>query len=371
VIELVWMNRAATLGALAMLVTACSSESDATPPSCEATAERPYVVTADWLNGSLTLLSMARLVDPNCSAQDAIVGRVDLSGHPPGPLELEIAPDGRTAVVSVGAGFFDSITVTTEEIPAGRELLIVDLETAEILHQIDTPDAPMGLAISPDGSTAYSANFGGGSGRTMSIVDIASGSVEHVDVGRSPEQVALNSDGTLGIINNAEEGGVRVFETSDAAGSQSALMTGSDPSDITFIDDTTALVTNSVSFDYALIDVSDMAAPTVIETQPFGTGIPYGATLLPDGQRVLATTFLSAATLVEIDVASRPTRILRTFPLAGGSFPLNAAVDPSGRYAFVAHAADRVLSVVDLDSGAVRGVSWLTRGGPTYAVVAP
>jgi len=94
------------------------------------------VVTADWLNQSLTLLDYDKLIDGQSDAAAAIVGSIDLSSWEPGPVEVEITPDGKTAIVSVGPAFFDGDGVTnmligSPEVPPGGALLIVDLASGE------------------------------------------------------------------------------------------------------------------------------------------------------------------------------------------------------------------------------------------------
>lgn len=359
-----------TLGLLAL--AACSA--DDTVPICESHIDGAEVVTADWLNGTLTRLSLSRLVDPACTAADAIVASIDLTSHPPGPLELEITPDGRRAVVATGPGFFEALTIVPDPIPPGGELLVVDLESGELEHALTLSAAPMGIAISPDGATAYVACFGSEAspGSTLGIVDLASGTLTaEIDVGMRPEQVALDAAGTLGIVNTDGEQAIRLFETADVAGTLGpTLMTGADPSDVVFIDgEATALVTNSMSFTYSLVDASDAASPAIIEESAVPGGILYGASLVPGTKRVLLPVFLARATMVMVDAGTRPSTVLGHYELPGGSFPLTAAVSRDGRHAFVAHAKDHVLSVVDLDSGEARGVSWLSRGGPTYAAL--
>ena len=46
------------------------------------------VVTADWLNQSLTLLDYDKLVDGQSDARAATVGTIDLSDWEPGPIEV-------------------------------------------------------------------------------------------------------------------------------------------------------------------------------------------------------------------------------------------------------------------------------------------
>ncbi len=57
--------------------------------------------------------------------------------------------------------------------------------------------------------------------------------------------------------------------------------------------------------------------------------------------------------------------------LPGGPFPLGAAVDSTDSFAFVTHVEDKKLSIIDVESGAMRAVSWLEGVGPTYVAVVP
>ncbi len=236
------------------------------------------VVTADWLNQSLTLFDYDKLIDGQSDASQAIVDTIDLSDWEPGPIELEITPDGKTAVVSVGPAFFDSLSglLGDPEIPPGGTLLIVDLETGTA-DEIQTEDVPLGIAISPDGRRAYTANYGTADARgdTLSVIDIPGRQlIADVQVGSGPEQVALSPDGTLGIVNVVSGGGIRIFQTSDVAGTLSEVLeTGSDPSDVSFLDgNDRAVVANSFGFDVTLVDTSNPSSPSVIESVPVGVG---------------------------------------------------------------------------------------------------
>ncbi|MBW2225562.1 MAG: YncE family protein [Deltaproteobacteria bacterium] len=228
--------------------------------------ETRLVVTADWLSRSLTLLDYDKLVDGQSDGPSAVVDTIDLSDWEPGPIEVEVTPDGKTAVVSVGPAFFDSgvtnMLIGSPEVPPGGTLLVVDLESGDAT-EIEISDVPLGIAISPDGTRAYTANYGtqDESGSTMSVIDLTTLEViEEIRFGGRPEQVALSPDGTLGVINVAGgSGGVHVFETADVEGTMSSLVpTGNDPSDVTFFGDNTRVaVANSFGLDVALVDTSD------------------------------------------------------------------------------------------------------------------
>ena len=359
------------------LVLGCGDETSApTPPDPCAGDEGRLLVTADWLNQGLSLLSEPRLL-AGCAADTAVVGRIDLAGFPPGPLQIEIAQDGRTAVVSSGPGFFEGeggALVGSPEVPPGGNLLVVDLLDRVVVHTITTTHVPMGIAITPDGATAFTANFGRSDapGDTLSVIDLVAGiEREAVVVGARPEQVALSDDGRLGIVNLAGDDTARIFETGDPSGTLSApIPTGSDPSDVVFVG-ARALVTNSAGLSYTLIDVTDPSAPTGSAPQELPAAIPYAATRVPGREEVLVSAILGSTKLFRVDMSGAATAVTATIELEGGAFPLGVAVDPSGEHAFVAHPTDHVLSIVDLDSATVRSVAWLSEPGPTYVAVQP
>ncbi len=346
---------------------------------CEASDAPRLVITADWLNQSLTLLDYDRLTDGASDGEACIVRRIDLSDWEPGPIELEITPDGKTAVVAVGPAFFDNEFISTlvgsPEIPSGGTLLIVDLDSGDAT-EVATEDIPLGIAISADGAIAYTANYGTADapGDTLSVIDIVRKVVvKELTVGDRPEQVALSPDGTLGVVNIAGGGGgIRVFEIADVEGTLSPLVpTGNDPSDVTFLDDETrVVVANSLSFDVTLVDTSDPRSPSVIDRFAYAAGAPYGVTYMPSRGQILAPAgtgsyLVTIARNGDLLVPSEPAAI------PGGPFVLTAAVDRTDSFAFVAHAADKKLSVIDLESGAVRAISWLDGAGPSYVAVQP
>lgn len=161
-----------------------------------------------------------------------------------------------------------------------------------------------------------------------------------------------------------------MFETADPEGTLSPLVpTGDDPSDVTFLDgNTRVVVANSFSADVTLVDTSDPSAPFVIDNFDIAGGIPYGVTYMPSRDRILAPTG-APATLVTIDVEGGLLIPSAPVMLPGGPFPLTAAVDGTDSFAFVAHATDKKLSIIDVESGAMRAVTWLEGVGPTYVAV--
>src|SRR5690606_20232450 len=107
------------------------------------------------------------------------------------PIEVELTPDGSRAIVAVGPGFFAGSGATLvglepDEVPVGGALLIVEIDSGTILAELATAHYPLGIAIAPDGTRAWTANFGGNgqSGTTMSIIDLdRMAIVEELEIG--------------------------------------------------------------------------------------------------------------------------------------------------------------------------------------------
>lgn len=365
-----------------------SSGSGAGSSSSSGTELPPFparvVVTADWLNRSLTVFDYARLIDGTSSAEEARWATIDLAEFAPGPLEVELTPDGRTAVVSVGPGFLaggvGQLFLGHIDVPAGGSLLIVDLPSRAVRATVPTTHVPMGIAITPDGARAFTANFGqeSESGHTISVVDIAQGTViEEVTVTGQPEQIALRGDGSLGIVAIDDDATVRTFDPADITGTLSSPVSpAGDPSGVALVDGiSVGVVADSLNpLGYSTIDVSDPLAPKIVDTVSKDFGVPYAAARIPGTTHVLLGGATGApANLLRVDVAASPPVEIETIPLANGrgGFALGVAIDHEAAHAFVAVPGDNSLQVVDLQAKTARSLKWLSTTGPTYAAVAP
>jgi DNA-binding beta-propeller fold protein YncE len=369
--------------AVPLALAGCGSPAEPIKPGDPPFPTR-VVVTADWLNRSLTVFDYARLVDGAASVAEARWATIDLAAYPPGPLEVELTPDGRTAVVSVGPGFFGgsvgALFLGQIDVPAGGSLLLVDLPSRSVRAKIATAQVPMGIAITPDGSRAFTANFGqeGEPGHTISVIDLAKGTiVDEVTVAGQPEQIALRGDGSLGIVAIDGEATVRTFDPADLAHTlSSAVSPAGDPSGVALVDEThLGVVADSLGpLGYSVIDVSNPLSPQIVDTVSKDFGVPYAATRIPGTKHVLLGGATGApASLLRVDLGATPAVEVDTIPLsnARGGFALGAAVDREGRHAFVAVPGDNSLQVVDLEAKAARSLKWLPATGPTYAAVAP
>ncbi len=364
---------------LAALAVGCGSKpDDAAPAVCPAFGAR-RVVTADWLNRSLTLLDYGRAVSAACTVDSAIVGKVDLAAYPPGPIELALSGDGKRALVAVGPGSV-AMFLTDQPVPAGGALLIVDLDARKVTAEVKTSAIAEGVAVSPDGKTGWAALFGDSAapGGSIAKIDLASAAVTETKVFGRPKQIAVSADGSLGIVSLADNGTVRIFDTSDVPGTIGApITTGADPSGAAFVGPTgiTAVVANALSFDYAVLDVEGTSGKLRAKGSLGALASPYGVAAIPSkipGKHLaIVTSFVPTARLHVIDTVAAPATPQLPIELEGGAYPLAVAVDREGAFAFVAHGRDHALSVVDLQTRTARTLRWLAAAGPTYVAVGP
>lgn len=111
------------------------------------------------------------------------------------PTDVVFAPDGRSAlVVGQGAGKLIRLTVDGDKVAVGDLAVEVGVQ-------------PYGAVFSPDGRFVYNTNLGGRARPagetpppgprigTVSAVDLATGAVASVEVGQTPELVAMAPDG--------------------------------------------------------------------------------------------------------------------------------------------------------------------------------
>jgi YVTN family beta-propeller protein len=102
---------------------------------------------------------------------------------------------------------------------------------------------PWGVAVSPDGSTAYVTNFDAG---TVAVIAVASGTVTStIPAGPNPNAVAFTPDGSTAYVTNIYFGTVTVIDVASGI-IASTIPVGPDPENVAFTPDgSTAYVTNS------------------------------------------------------------------------------------------------------------------------------
>ena len=194
---------------------------------------------------------------------------------------------------------------------------------------------------------------------------------EEVQVGPNPEQIDLSGDGTLGIINTAGDGSIRVFETANPSATLSPpLFVSDDPSWVLFLDDgmDRAVSINSLGPPgYSLIDVGDPAAPVVLDTVSV-MGVAYAAAPGRTPNEIVLSVYAGVSTTLQIfDVDTGEVVDQIDVPAAG--FAMGLAFDPIDEIALVPLPGANTLVVADFKTGDHQLIDWQTEIGPTYVTL--
>jgi DNA-binding beta-propeller fold protein YncE len=252
--------------------------------------------------------------------------------------------------------------------PAGNSVAVVDVIRSQVIAVIATGTAskPTGVAVSPDGSTAWVTNY---APSTISVIDLDSlALVGEIAVPRQPEEIAVSADGSLLLVPS--DGGT-VSTVASASGQLGTVATGgNDPSGVAFSPDAaTGYVTNSFvdpslgeNGTLTVLDLSTPAAPRVGATVAEGIGpTPYDVDVAPDGGLAVVTNLhvlfeplsIGEGSISLVDLTAAPPRVLTT--IAVGTAPIHAAITGGGAVALVGNGLSGSVSVVDLVAQTVSG----------------
>jgi YVTN family beta-propeller protein len=226
-----------------------------------------------------------------------------------GARGIAITPDGGTAYV---VNRFDH-TVTP-----------VDLETGTPGTPIPVGDQPGAVALTPDGETAYVANDASGSVTPIDTATATPG--PPIGVGGSPRGVAITPDGATAYVVLVNRNTVTPIDT--ATNTPGApIPVGVVPSGIAITPDGgTAYVANISSHDVTPIDTSKNTAGAPI---PVGTS-PLGIAITPDGATAYVTNTNSNSVTPIATSTNTPGA-----PITVGNFPTAVAIAPNGATAYV------------------------------------
>ncbi|MBI3782799.1 MAG: YncE family protein [Deltaproteobacteria bacterium] len=211
---------------------------------------------------------------------------------------IAVSPDGTTAYVGNYAGAvagIDSGSVT-----------VINTITNTVVTSIPVPGNGFGIAVTPNGSKAYVANWN--TPPTVSVIDTATKAlIRTIPVTNGPFEVAITPDGTRAYVSASP------------------------------------------------VAVIDTATDSVVATVAVGD-TPRGLAISPDGARAYVANY-STTTVSIIDTASN--LVIGTIPLDGADYPNQGMViTPDGSRLFVTSGNDvvapgRGISVVDTASNAL------------------
>jgi YVTN family beta-propeller protein len=233
---------------------------------------------------------------------DSIVASIPV---PSNPLQVQVTPDGRWAIVTSydqGISFIDTNTNTVAKIiqtdnatfPSGiaispdgsyalvtsyidvnPALLVVDIQSQTIIDRIPLDDQyPQSVFLNPDGTLAWvTYPFD----NRVEVIDVMTGVVSAALLAEQPIDVVFNPTGTVAYISNASSGSVRVVNTGNYSLIKE-IPTGAGASDLLLTEAGDFLVVNN--FGSNSLSVIDTAALKVVSTTPT-SGQPVSLVLSP------------------------------------------------------------------------------------------
>jgi YVTN family beta-propeller protein len=226
---------------------------------------------------------------------------------------------------------------------------------------------PGGIAITPDGSKVYVANFGGGSAGWVSVISTASNTVTKSITSPflDPNLIAITPDGTKAYVSDFSSYFVRVIDTSTDTVTASAPA-GLEPQGVAVTPDGKHVYFANAYPYPSSVSVIDTSTNTVTAGPIPVANYPIGVAISPDGSTAYVADFLAASVSV-IDTASNTVGT----PITVGSGPVIPAVTPDGSKVFVGNQYSSTVSVINTATHAVATITDASFNGPYGITIQP
>lgn len=281
-----------------------------------------------------------------------------LAQHPSGKYLYAVNEHG-------GAGTFSTGTVSAFEIGKKGALTLLNTQSSE-------GDAPCHLAVAPDGSVLYVANYMGGNFAVINLnADGSLGDVkqviEHQGSGPNTERQEAPHGHYIGCAPDGKSVWTCDLGTDEVqhyAVNENGELTlqktiktqaGGGPRHLHFSPSGNFIyVLNELTATVQVFDFQGVEQQTVSMLPTSYSGQKSGAALRihPSGKFIYASNRNEHHSIVGYRI-DKKTELLETigyFP-TGGKTPRDFAVDPSGRFLIVAHQDDSNLTVFSIDQG--------------------
>ncbi|HET7017027.1 MAG TPA: serine/threonine-protein kinase [Streptosporangiaceae bacterium] len=286
------------------------------------------------------------------SAGTGTVTPIDVAtGHAGTPIRvgdgadaIAITPDGKTAfVANYGSN------------GSGNTVIPIDVATGHAGSPIRVGNGPDAIAITPDGRTAYVANYGNqdGNGDTMTPIDVATGRAgTPIKVGNGPWAIAITPDGKTAFVANygANNGNTvtPIDVTTGRAGTPIRVGDGPDGIAIT-PDGETVYVASHGSSGSGTVTPVDVATGRTGTPIKVGAG-PWGIAITPDGKTAYVANYGTSGgghTVTPIDAATGHAGA----PIQVGKGPVAIAITPDGKTAYVTNYGGGTVTPIDVATG--------------------
>jgi YVTN family beta-propeller protein len=243
-------------------------------------------------------------------------------------------------------------------------VFVVDQSTASVVGTIPVGDQPVGVAFSPDGTSAYVANFGSG----VSVIETATHSVvATITLGGFPEDVAVSRDGSRVYVSNATANTVTVIETA-SNGVVATIPVGAAPGALAVTPDGAFVYVSARNG--GAVQVIATSTNTIVGSIAFPFN-PGDLAMSPDGSTVYVLSGPFRSELAVVETSSNTVTRTITLAISGESL-LAVGVSPDGSVVYVTRQANNApggeVLLVDAGTGAVLGSAQLGYGPQDVAV---
>ena len=269
------------------------------------------------------------------------------SGAFKGPLGIAVTPDGTTALVTNSLS--DTVTPIT-----------ISTTPARIGQPIRVGSGPAAVAITPNGNVAYVTNFNSNTVTPINLRTKPPTPERAIAVGPGPWSVAASPDGKYVVVSNSESDSVSIITV--ATRSVTTLHVGARPQAIAIAPNgNTAYVANGDS----ITPINLRAKPATLES-PIVMGVSsVGLAMTPDG----TTAFSANAdnTITPIDLTVTPPASGTPVPIGALSQPDGIAVSTNGKLAYSAN-ADSTVTPVDLTTTPIHALPSIYVGAASFGI---
>ncbi|WP_162465068.1 Ig-like domain-containing protein [Mycolicibacterium sp. CBMA 335] len=269
-------------------------------------------------NGNFVYLDQGTSVSVINTATNTVVNTFPVVASNVGGDGIAVSPDGSRLYIATG----NAANPTT----GAGTVSVINTATDSVIASVSVGPEPFGIAITPNGSTAYVINTPG----SVSVINTATNTVTNtITVSGQPLGVAANPNGATVYV--ATSAGISVINTATNTVTATVPANGAFGVAVSPNGHTVYLATSGG------VEVIDTATNVVTTT------IPGGATQVavsPDGNFVYATN--SGETVTVIDTATNT--VIDT--VTAGSETVGLTVTPDGKYVYVANIASGTVSVI-------------------------
>jgi YVTN family beta-propeller protein len=249
------------------------------------------------------------------------------------PVSIAITPDGTRAYTqSIGSDTVSVINTATNALAAPN---------------IAVTDATY-VAITPDGARAYVSQS---AQATVSVISTATntvtgGTISMGGAGSAPSGIAITPDGSKAYVARTGADQVRVINLADNSVGPDITVGGGPQRLAVTPDGSRVYVTNSADDSVSVINT---ATDTVSTTITGTVNDPEGIAVTPDGARAYVAGNSSP---FGVSVINLTNDTLVAGSVAAGNFPREIAVEPNGARAFVTSSGSNLLTPIDTATNA-------------------